>query len=223
MEEEKNKFVMKYYKFLYYIASLGQFRSYQNKDDLFQVGVVGLLKAKKLYNENMGIKFTTYAYKYIFGEMYKFMRMDKGIKVGRDLYSLASKIEKITNLLTQKLYRSPSIREISEAMGVDEFTIVSAIKTNSPISSMEEMIYGEENDLVLGDYVKDDSYQDTDEMIMIHEEMNSLTDFERNLIEKRYFSDLTQSETAKVLGISQVQVSRKEGKILEKMRTNIAA
>ena len=222
MDNKQNEFVMKYYKFIYYIASLRQFRSYFSKDDLFQVGAIGLLKAKEMYKENMNIKFTTYAYKYIFGEMYKLVRMDKGVKVGRELYSLSSKIEHMTSLLSQKLYREPTIKEIAKELDITEYEVISALKANYPISSMDEVIHEGENNMVLGDFIADDSYQNREEMMILHEEMNALSEFERNLIEKRYFSDLTQSETAKLLGISQVQVSRKEGKILEKMRNNIA-
>lgn len=214
-------FVYENRNLIYSIASY--FKNYPNKEDLFQVGAIGLIKAYRKYDPSMNVKLTTYAYPYILGEMKKLVREDKGVKVSRDISRLSLLIERTIVLLTQKWMREPTIQELAEYLQIPESYIVQSMKSNYPIYSMDEPIHNEGKDMTLSDVIPNCTTSNIDDLILLREQLSSLTPFERSLIEKRYFSDMTQSETAKTLGMSQVQVSRKENKILTKMRSGLAA
>lgn len=199
------------------------FKNYPNKEDLFQVGAIGFINAYYKFDESFGAKFTTYAYPYIFGEMKKLVREDKSIKISREIHKTALLIERTTQLLRQALMREPTISDISYELGISELEVVQAIKSTSTIHSMDETIYSDGKDMTLADFVGDDRGQNLDEILMVREQLEELSEFERKLIEGRYFSDLTQAEVARQLGISQVQVSRNEQKIFSKIKPKLAA
>ena len=180
------------------------FEKYASKEDLFQVGCIGLIKAYKKYDESFGAKFTTYAYPYILGEIRKYVREDKGIKISRDISKLNLKIEKATILLTQKLMREPSLKEISEYLQIPEYYIVESLKSINTIESIDKPI-------------NDESSKE----ITLQDAINNLDEIEKELLEKRYNDDFTQTETAQLLGMSQVQVSRCEAKIYKKLREKL--
>jgi len=198
------------------------FSGYSNKDDLFQVGVIGLIKACQKYDANMGVKFTTYAYPFILGEMRKYVREDKGIKISRDIMKLNLKIEKASILLSQKLMREPTITELSQYLEIPEFQLAEAMKSINAIQSLDEPINGKDGkEMSLHETISDINDMDLNSLIQLRDELSRLTPFEKNLIEARYMNDLTQQETAKILGISQVQVSRKEQNVLTKLRSKL--
>ena len=182
------------------------FRNYPNKEDLFQVGCIGLICAYNNYNSQTNVKFSTYAYSYIFGEMKKLVREDKGIKISRNISKLYSQIEKTSNYLTQKLMHVPTLQEIAEYLGIEEYLIVEALNSTNVLLDIDEMQI---------DSNKQDSY------LYLKEELNKLNSDELDIINKRYMEDMTQSEVANYLGISQVQVSRKEHKVLEKLKKQL--
>lgn len=197
------------------------FENYGSKEDLFQVGCIGLIKAYKKYDESYGAKFTTYAYPYILGEIRKYVREDKGIKISRDISKLNLKIEKATILLTQKLMREPSIKEISEYLEIPEYYIVESIKSTNNIESIDKPINDDSSkEITLQDTISVEN-MNLDELIMLRDEINNLNDNEKEILEKRYSNDFTQTETAKILGMSQVQVSRCETKILKKLKQKL--
>ncbi len=197
------------------------FEKYASKEDLFQVGCIGLIKAYKKYDENFGAKFTTYAYPYILGEIRKYVREDKGIKISRDISKLNLKIEKATILLTQKLMREPSLKEISEYLQIPEYYIVESLKSINSIESIDKPINDESSkEITLQDTISNEK-KDIDELIMLRDAINNLDDIEKELLEKRYNDDFTQTETAQLLGMSQVQVSRCEAKIYKKLREKL--
>lgn len=122
-----------------YIMSLTKyFEGYKNKEDLFQVGCIGLMNAYSKFDPSYGVKFSTYAYSHILGEMKKLVRTDKGIKISRDITKLKLKIEKANILLSQKLMRMPTIKELSEFLDVDENLITDSIATTNIIQSIDE-------------------------------------------------------------------------------------
>lgn len=203
---------------IYSIAST--FKNYKSTEDLYQAGCLGLINAYKNFDISRDCKFTTYAYPYIFGEMRKLVRSDKGIKVSREISKLNLKIEKAYILLTQKLMREPSIKEISFYLDVPEYYISEAINSLNKIKSIDEPITTGDKELTLQDVVGKST--NVDELLMLKEELNKLSKEERKIIESRYNEDYTQSETAKLIGISQVQVSRKEQKILKKLKRTLA-
>lgn len=199
------------------------FTSYSNKEDLFQVGCIGLINAYKKYDESFNTKFTTYAYPFILGEMNSYVKRDRGIKVSRDISRINSSIEKASILLTQKLMREPSISEISSFLEIDECLVVDAMISRYPMVSFDSTISSDGKDITLLDIIPNVESMDMNTLVALREELSKLSDEEKEIINNRYLKDLTQSEVAEVLGISQVQVSRKEQKVLSKLRNNLVA
>lgn len=199
------------------------FENYPNKEDLFQAGVMGLITAYKNYDASFNNKFTTYAYTYILGEMKKFVREDKGIKISRDITKLNLQIEKTSILLTQKLMRQPTIKELADYLEIDEYFIAEAMKSVNVLQSLDEPLNNDGKQITLYDSVSEQKVTNLDELIALRRELSLLPDLERNLIEQRYMCDMTQTETAEALGMTQVQVSRKEQKVLMKLKDKLAA
>lgn len=198
------------------------FKNYSNKEDLFQVGCIGLVKAYKKYDPTFNAKFTTFAFPYILGEMRKYVREDKGIKISKDISKLNLQIEKATIILSQKLMREPSLEELSCFLEVPTYELAQAINSTNNIMSIDEVITTDGKDVTLHDVIKDKE-TDLDSLISLRTAISELNDFEKEIISKRYYSDMTQSEVAKQLGISQVQVSRNEQKVLTKLKNKIAS
>ena len=206
-----------------YIMSLAQmFEGYKSKEDLFQVGCIGLMDAYSKYNPDMNVKFTTFAYYYIIGEMKKLVRTDKGIKISRDISKLNLKIEKAKILLSQKLMRIPTNKEIADFLEINEYLVNESQKTINILSSIDEPIYQDGKEITLHDYVEDRK-EDINTLLALKQELCSLSEEERNIIEGRYVYDYTQTEIADILGMTQVQVSRKEKKIKEKIKEKLVA
>ena len=188
---------------------------YSNRYDLeylYQVSMIGLMDALKHYKKDYGTKFSSFAYYYIIGEINKYIRQNSGVKVGKEFIQLKGQILKAKEVMMQKLGREPTNLEISLFLEVDEELIDQAILATSEVDSFDES------------YEKYKSYDDKNmnpDIMDLHSELEKLSDSERKLIIARYYKDLTQSETSNLLGISQVQVSRKEAKILQKLRENL--
>lgn len=221
MNEDLEKLIKDNQNLIYSITH--NFNGYPNKDDLFQAGVLGLIDAYNHFNPNLGVKFTTYAYSYIVGEMYKQVRKDRGIKVSRNISKLNLMIEKASILLSQQLMREPTITELSNFLEVSEYELYEAISSNNSIRSIDESINDDEKELTLHDVISDHVESNIDDLILLRQALENLDDFEKNIILNRYMKDLTQTETSKILGMSQVQVSRKEQKILMKLRDKLVS
>ena len=206
-------------RLIYSIAS--NFKNYKSLEDLYQAGCLGLITAYKHFDMNRDCKFTTYAYPYIFGEMRKLVREDKGIKISREISKLNLKVEKAYIILTQKLMREPSIQELSIYLEIPEYYVSEAINSLNRIKSIDEPITSGDKELTLQDVVGEST--NIDDLLLLKDSLNKLNSEERKIIDSRYKEDYTQMETAKIIGISQVQVSRKEQKILKKLRDIIAA
>lgn len=182
------------------------------KEDLYQAGVIGIIKAYKNYKQDSTTKFTTYAYNYIYGEMYELANNLRSIKLSKDVLKIYKQIEKTRYLLAQQLNRIPSIQEISSYLQIDELLINQIINSTNQIMSLDE-----EEKRPLYETVSNDTKISPSQIIDIKDSMNILDDCEKEIIKYRYFKDYTQSETAKILGMSQVKVSRYEKKSLTKM------
>ena len=204
-------------KLIYKIAS--KFYNY-DKEDLYQVGVVGLIKAIKNYKEDSTTKFTTYAYDYIFGEMYKLVNDNRTIRLNRDILKIYKKIEQTKYLLAQKLNHIPSTMELALYLEIDEGIICSTIASASSILSLDAETK-EEVDLY-NKLSKQESIP-IEEKIALKDSLDTLNEDERKIIDYRYFKDMTQQETAKKLGMTQVMVSRYEKKSLDKMYNYLAS
>lgn len=204
---------------IYKISTL--FTSYSNKEDLFQVGCIGLINAYKKYDESFNTKFSTYAYPFILGEISNYVKKDKGIKISRGVGRLNSLIERASILLTQKLMREPSISEIASYLEIDECLVVDAIIARYPTISTDSVISDDGREITLLDTIPDGNRIDINTLVALKEELLKLSPLERKIINERYVENLTQTEVASNLGMSQVQVSRKEQKVLVKLRNNL--
>ncbi len=190
-------------------------------EDLFQIGCIGLIKAIDKFDTSFEVRFSTYAVPMITGEIKRFLRDDGIIKVSRSLKEIAGKVRIAKDLLGNKLGREPTIEEISGELKISTEDVVLAIESNAEVESLYKTIYqGDGNAIYLIDKIeqdKDDNEKMLDQ-IALREIIATLDEKERNLIELRYFRDKTQTDIAKEMGISQVQVSRLEKKILKVMR-----
>ena len=196
---------------IYKIAS--KYSMYYSIEDLYQVGTIGVIKAYKNYKKDTSVKFSTYAYKYILGEIIEFIRCDRNIKVSEEYMSLYKRYLSIKSMLTSKLEREPSFSEISSFMEIDEGVLRNVIETIAFTKSTDESDYDYGND----------KREEIDNKILLDNELSSMDEFDRSLIEFRYYQGYTQSETADALGVSQVKVSRQEKLILSRMKSNICA
>ena len=202
------------------VYSIAKKYSYNNDDleDLYQVGNVGLMHALENYKESSLAKFSTYAHFYIKGEILKYIRENRTIKRNYEIDKLIRSISKVKEYLTQINSREPTYDEIAEYLEVPVIDILNAFNT-SEVKSMD--YESDEYDKSLYDY---ESYIEKgydEDILSLKEEIEKLPMDERKLIEYRYFEGNSQQETSQKLGISQVQVSRKENKILSKIRNNI--
>lgn len=204
---------------VYYIIK--KYIKYFDKDDLFQAGMMGLLKAYKNFNEQAGVKFSTYAFSSIYGEVKKYVREDKNIKISREYMKLNQSIEKAREFLSQRLMRTPTITELSLFLEMDEQQIADVETANEFVRSLDFETEEEEMDLYNKIACEEKAYNA--DIQDLKTEIDNLSDEEKQLIEERYYHDLTQSETSEKLGMSQVQVSRKETKILTKLKQRLAS
>lgn len=199
------------------------FENYSNKEDLFQVGCIGLITAFKNYDDSMNVKFTTYAYPYILGEMRKLVREDKCIRINRNLQRINLRIEKAAILLAQQLMRMPTNEEIANYLEIPVNLVFEALNVPKVTNSLDEPIKSDSKEFSLHETVSTVENMSLDDIILIRNEINKLDNRDKNLIMRRYYDDMTQQETAKDLGISQVQVSREEKKVLNLLKNRIAA
>lgn len=182
------------------------------KEDLYQAGVVGLLKALKNYKKDSNAKFSSYAHDYIYGEMF-LLASNKDIKISKDILRLYKKIECLRYELAQKLGKIPSNLELSEYSGISFHNIELALLSGSSIMQIDSI---DDEDKKVGRIIQEES-EDVDTKILLDDCMGVLTGDEKNIIKSRYYEDLTQSEVAKKLNMTQVMVSRYEKRSLEKM------
>lgn len=197
-----------------------RFKGRLEYDDLMQLGSMGFVKAILGFKEDFGVRFSTYAVPLIFGEIKRFLRDDGTIKVSRWAKVLASKIAKYVDEQQKIGAPEPTVDELAETLGVEKQDIVFAMETSQFTLSLSESIDDDGSpleDRIAGGKSPDDNLDN----IMLKDSIASLPDREKKIIILRYFRDKTQSEVAKELGISQVQVSRIETKILQKIKSNI--
>ncbi|NLX61598.1 MAG: RNA polymerase sporulation sigma factor SigF [Tissierellia bacterium] len=194
-------------------------------DDLFQIGSIGLLKAIDKFDPSYNVKFSTYAVPMIAGEIKRFLRDDGIIKVSRSLKQTANKIKQSQEKLSKKLGREPTIQEISDELDLDREEIVMALEASYHPDYLYDIVHEKEgNPLHLIDKVslEEDNEKDILDRIVLQELLSELKERDRQVIFLRYFKDKTQMEVANMLGISQVQVSRIEKRIIREMKKKLA-
>lgn len=190
-------------------------------EDLYQLGCLGFLKAIEGYDESFGTRFSTYAVPKIAGEIRRFLRDDGAIKVSRSIKERANIIRQARERLNQQFGREPLVSELSEETGISPEDIAAAeIATETPDSLQRE---NSEGGFTLESALGVDGMEDeVVESIALKEAISLLPEKEQMLIFLRFYKGLTQDKTAKVLGVSQVQVSRMEKKAIEFLRKAIA-
>lgn len=212
------KLIEQYELYIYKIA-----RKFYNVEvsDLFQAGCIGLIKAHRKYDENGGANFMTYAYKYIFGEMYELTNKSKDIKVNKEYLKILKELELAKVELTQKLNKVPTLTEICLYAEIDESLANEVIMLTSQMISLDDEYKTLNGELPIKECIgKEENY---DDQILVNQSIETLDPLEQSVIDYRYFHDLTQSETADILGISQVKVSRVETASKKKIKEYIAS
>lgn len=177
---------------------------------------MGLVMAYKNFDPKFNVKFSTYAYSYILGEMKKVVNENNSLKYSKELLSLKYKIDKVSVLLTQKLMRIPTKKEIIEFLNITEYEYEEVMQINTTVSL--DSIVGE--DLALYEVIGDRE-MDYSSLIALKEELKKLNKEEKALINSRYMYGLAQREVASNLNTNQVDVSRREKKILLKLKTSL--
>ncbi|MGL4774098.1 MAG: RNA polymerase sporulation sigma factor SigF [Clostridium sp.] len=193
-------------------------------EDIFQIGSIGLVKAIKNFDASFNVKFSTYAVPMIIGEIKRFLRDDGIIKVSRSTKSLARKIHFDKEELTKKLDRDPTIEELAEYSGLEKEEVVFAVESTAGMQYLYDTIHQDDGaPVLLIDKLSEKSEEDSDMInkIALKEALRSLDLKSRQIIMLRYFKDKTQVQVAKMLGISQVQVSRIEKKVLGVMKEKL--
>ena len=201
-------------------------RPFKNKgveyEDLYQLGCVGFLKAINNFDVKYAVRFSTYAVPMILGEVKRFLRDDGSIKVSRSVKVLSSKINRFIDEYRKKTDRTPEIKEIAEKFGVDQEEVVFALDSGkAPISLYEKDGEDEKSPELIDRLHTDDTTEEVVDRIVVKDMIDKLPDREKKIIILRYFRDKTQGEIARELGVSQVQISRLESKIIEKLRCKI--
>ncbi|NLC17640.1 MAG: RNA polymerase sporulation sigma factor SigF [Clostridiales bacterium] len=195
-------------------------------EDLFQIGSIGLIKAIDKFDISYDVKFSTYAVPMITGEIKRFLRDDGMLKVSRSLKEIAVKIKGLREKYSNLYGRDPTIDELVDELGVEKEDILMALETGAEVESLYKTIYqGDGSPIYLIDKLaetKDESENIVDKLAL-REIIASLDEREQEIIKLRYFKDRTQTDIAKELGISQVQVSRMEKRILKIMKERLGA
>ena len=190
-------------------------------EDLFQIGSIGLLKAIDKFDLSYDVQFSTYAVPMISGEIRRFLRDDGMIKVSRSLKKLSYKCGKKKEELTERMGREPTMEELATSLGTEKEELVQAMEAATEVESIYRSIHQEgDSQLSILDRLEEKSRPEEHLLnrMMLSQILDGLDKEERQLIYLRYFQEKTQAAVGEILGISQVQVSRMEKKILERMR-----
>lgn len=197
-----------------------RYQNHYNKEELFQIGCVGFVKAFNQFDLQYGVKFSTYAVPIILGEIKKHFRDEGNIHITRSLKENYYKILNAKDELSQILLKDPTVYELSKYTGISAEDIILSLDANRYVSSLDEVVYESDgNDISLMEICNDKkSNKDYCLQIALNEEFHILNDMEKKLLYYRYYKDLKQTEISKHLQVSQVQVSRLEKRALQKLR-----
>ncbi len=193
-------------------------------EDLFQIGSIGLIKAIDRFDIGYEVKFSTYAVPLIIGEIRRYLRDDGMLKVSRTLKEYAWKISQASSQWQYRYGRDPTLEELAETTGIRREEIVQAMAANTEVDSYDRPVPGNDGkELTLGDQISDQKNEMEQRInhVFLEQLLGTLEAEERQLIYMRYVEERTQSEVAGILGTTQVQVSRKEKKLLAKLRERV--
>ena len=201
-------------------------KRYVNKgveyEDLYQLGALGFVKAINNYDANFNVKFTTYAVPMIAGEIKRFLRDDGSVKVSRSIKYNAIQIKNFLQEYKRENNDNPTLETISQALNIEINDVVLAMEASTMPLSIDEKFSGEDDDVSIGDKLSDNfSVENMINKLALREMIKKLSKREKQVIIMRYYLDKTQSEIAKELGVSQVQISRIENKVLLELKDNL--
>ncbi len=193
-------------------------------EDLFQIGTIGLMKAIDKFDLSYEVKFSTYAVPMITGEIKRFLRDDGMIKVSRSIKEMGLRVKNVREELIYRLGREPTVEEIAGEIGASKEEVAASIEAGAEVESLYRSVNNnDENSLLLIDKIEEENSAQEDllNQMVLRELLTGLEDKDREIIIRRYYYNETQSQIATKLGISQVQVSRLEKKILKQMREKL--
>ena len=199
-------------------------RGYET-DDLYQIGCIGLIKAIKRFDVNLDVQLSTYAVPYIMGEIKRFIRDDGIIKVSRQTKELSIRIKQIQNEYLNKNGEEISITKIAKILEVSKEEVAAAIESSHSVNSIYSVEGASDDERMVIEKISDnkDVYNSLVDKITLKELINNLDEREKKVVLLRYYKEQTQAQVGKILGITQVQVSRIEKKVLDKMRLKLEA
>ncbi len=193
-------------------------------EDLFQIGSIGLMKAIDKFDLSYDVKFSTYAVPMITGEIKRFLRDDGIIKVSRSIKEMALKVKRVREELVFRFGREPTVEEIAGEIGASKEEVAASIEAGAEVESLYRSVNkNDENSILLIDKIEEESSAQEELLnrMVLRDLLTELSDKDREIIIRRYYYNETQSQIATKLGISQVQVSRLEKKILKQMREKL--
>lgn len=215
--------ILEYEKLVDKIAH--KYSSFSNFEDLHQQGMIGLIKAVNNYKVNEDTKFSSYAYLWIKGEILDYIRCDKNIKISKEILSLSKEITLATEVLRNRLNKEPTIKELAFFLEKEEKDIENALISKEIVLSCDYNLNNDDENKNINLYDTIPYYEKKYEAdyLDLYNEINKLPDEEKEIIIMHYFKDMTQSEISKKLGTNQVNISRKEEKILTKLNKSLSA
>ncbi|MEC2075761.1 RNA polymerase sporulation sigma factor SigF [Metabacillus fastidiosus] len=217
-QEARDLIIQKNMRLVWSVVQRFLNRGYE-PDDLFQIGSIGLLKSVDKFDLSYDVKFSTYAVPMIIGEIQRFIRDDGTVKVSRSLKELGNKIRRARDELSKSLGKVPTVVEIANYLEISPEDVVLAQEAVRAPSSIHETVYENDGDpITLLDQIADNTETKWFDKMVLKDAIRDLDERERLIVYLRYYKDQTQSEVAERLGISQVQVSRLEKKILQQMK-----
>ncbi len=190
-----------------------------DSEDLFQYGCMGLLKAIDRFDPDYEVQFSTYAVPVILGEIRRYLRDDGPIHVSRTIHDNARRVEQFCEAWRESRCEEPDVNTVADGLKMSREDVLLAVNARSRVRSLNEPIGGE-GDLRLMDVIGEEPMRDIDSRLTLAKLLRDLPDEERTLIVRRYFKAHTQTEIARDMGVSQVQISRMESRIIKKMRMN---
>lgn len=201
-------------------------RRYKNKgveyDDLFQLGCLGFAKAINNFDLSFGVKFSTYAVPMIAGEIKRFLRDDGSVKVSRSTKTLYYSIQKYIEQCRQEKSTAPTPKEIAEKFQIDESELMFIMESaKMPLSLYDSACKDDSTATVLDRLSQGDTTDELLSQIVVEDLLSTLEEKDKKLLILRYFRDKTQTEVAQMLGVSQVQISRREAKLLSRLRNTL--
>ena len=222
-QEAKEKLIIENTGLVWNVVKGFHGRGY-DREELFQIGCIGLIKSIERFDLNYDVKFSTYAVPLIAGEIRRFFRDDGMIKVSRKWKEDGYKIYQSMQKLTQVLGREPDLKELSEDSGISVEEIVLALDANAEVESLNRTYQTEGKEVEFMDKIPSEENMEDKilENMALKQALEGLTEREEKLIRLRYFQNKTQTEVSKEFGVSQVQISRMEKKILLKLKNGLA-